>query len=374
MSAEHSQRLAPPPSPQSGGTAQGVAEMQNIAAPQAKALARDAFGREIPTQQTRSPFGSLDNTGQAGTKKKAKQAATETLGRRAGALADELDFPAFVSSLVHGTFDAIVDSSIRQMEAYADLISAVSKPLDEFTQENVTLNQARDWMVEQYPIDVGLVEENGGFSIAPTATGDDDFTEAPSWLADYGHENEPLSQEFLEETILPIAREKIAQQRLSSLATMVLMGMQRVIVKDGTIAARLRFRAAAADHAAIEYATNNDPATGDTEWGRRGTRQPAVTKVSTVGVNVQSDSELKAELFGDVKINFSSETIPLERFIDEAQRTLLERHSRQLQPSNISTPPVGSAPIQTPVEQVAQITTPPQQTPSRNDNEQGGVT
>lgn len=82
--------------------------------------------------------------------------------------------------------------------------------------------------------------------------------------------------------------------------------MNRVVVKDGTIAARLRFRAAAADHAKVDYAISDDPTSGGSEWGRRGSRtfSAPTTKVSTVGVNVQTDSELKAELFGDVKINF----------------------------------------------------------------------
>jgi hypothetical protein len=82
----------------------------------------------------------------------------------------------------------------------------------------------------------------------------------------------------------------------------------------------------------MQYATSSDPATGGEAWGRRGgASQPLPsTKVSTVGVNVQSDSELKAELFGEVKINFASETVPLDRFMDDAKRTLLERHSRSL--------------------------------------------
>src|ERR1700756_3919787 len=43
--------------------------------------------------------------------------ATETLAARTGALVNEVDFPGFVAQLVHGTFDAIVDASIRQMES-----------------------------------------------------------------------------------------------------------------------------------------------------------------------------------------------------------------------------------------------------------------
>lgn len=368
MSGNDSHRLAPPPAPVTGGASQYANNLSSIPV---KALARDAFGREIPAPQAQYPFASENNSGQTSLQKKTKKAATETLGQRVGALADELDFPTFVSSLVHGTFDAIVDSSIRQMEAYADLVSAVSKPLDEFAQENVTLNQARDWMVEQFPVDVGLVEENGEFILSPTSqNAEDELAESPGWLADFGHADEPLSKEFLEETILPIARKQVAQQRLSSLATMVLMGMQRVVVKDGSIGARLRFRAAAADQSAIEYATNNDPATGGTEWGRRGTRAPAITKVSTVGVNVQSDSELKAELFGDVKINFSSETIPLDRFVDEAQRTLLERHSRRLQPST-PLPSEISAPRQAAINHIGPTVSPEPTT--NNENDQGSA-
>src|SRR5215213_2741530 len=68
--------------------------------------------------------------------------ATATIAARAGALSDEIDFPGFVAGLVHGTFDAIVDASIRQMESYSSLVSAVAKTVDQFTEENVSPNQA----------------------------------------------------------------------------------------------------------------------------------------------------------------------------------------------------------------------------------------
>ena len=324
MSQSNSHRPLPPP-------------------PASYALARDAFGREIaePVQQPQGdPFEGL-----GGENKPKKESATDALGRRAGALSDELDFPAVGSSLVHGTFDAMVDSSIRQMQSFADLVAAVSKPLEQFKMENVTINQARDYMVEQHPRDVMLVGENGEFSLAPTAR--DSEAEPPGWLADYGHEGAELSAELLEEELLPIARERLAKGRLQTLSTMVLLGMNRIVIKDGTIGARLRFRAAAADHAAVQYATGNDPETGGSQWGGRGSAPGASTMVSTVGVNVQSDSELKAELFGEVKINFASETLPLDRFMDDAQRTLLERHSRKL-PTPPRAAPAAVVPIAAP--------------------------
>jgi hypothetical protein len=221
------------------------------------------------------------------------------------------------------------------MESFADLVAAVAKPLDQFTEENVTLNQARDWLVDQYPRDIQLEQEGSEFKVVPRpqASAGDDEPHSPAWLAEFEQEGQELSPELLEEQILPQVRTKVAKQRLQTLATMVLLGMNRVVVKDGSVAARLRFRAAASDHAAVQYAASDDPTGGrGSEWGERGSRAYSLpsTKVSTVGVNVQSDSELKAELFGEVKINFASETVPLDRFVDQAQRTILERHARTL--------------------------------------------
>lgn len=334
--------------------------------PVSDALARDAFGREIIDPNAHNDPLVGDSSEPA----KKKESATDALGRRAGNLADELDFPKFVASLIHGTFDAMVDSAIRQMEAYADLVAAVAKPLDQFTDENVSSNQARDYLVEHYPRDVMLVDTGSELQLAPIAQGEDSEPKSPRWLADYGAAGEELSAELLEERVLPAAREKVAKARLQTLATMVLMGINRIVVKDGTIGARLRFRAAASDRAAVQYASGGDPQTGSESWGMRSSASDPLpsTKVSTVGVNVQSDSELKAELFGEVKINFASETVPLDRFVDDAQRTLLERHSRAIPSAPAASPvrlvsstpePVAAAPAPPPAPPPAPTPAPP---------------
>ena len=206
----------------------------------AAAMARDAFGREIaapggpststPTDEPQSPFGG-DPGAEGSTAPKEK--ATDAIGRRAGALMDEIAFPTFVASLVHGTYDAIVDSSIRQVEGFAELVSAVSKPLEQFAAENVTAGQVRAWLVEQFPQDVTLIESGGSYTLAPLRSSDDDNAE-PAWLADFGAEGEGFSADVLEQQIVPAARNKVAQTRLSTLSTMVLLGMQRVVVKDGS--------------------------------------------------------------------------------------------------------------------------------------------
>ncbi|MEO9779047.1 MAG: hypothetical protein ABJH07_00095 [Sedimentitalea sp.] len=347
--------LPPPPPPRRGGTAA-------MATP----LARDIFGNEIvePVPRQDPPpavFGEMEQ-------KKPREKAVDALGRRTGALLDEIDFPSFVASLIDGTFNGITDSAIRQMEAYSDLIAAVAKPLDQFTEENVTRNQARDWLAEQYPNDVRLENAGPEYRLTPNTADPDDIAEPPSWLADFGLEGNDLSPEFLEDSLLPAARERVAQQRLSTLATMVLTGMNRVIVRDGTIGARLRFRASAQDNASLEFATSSDPGSGATEWGSRGSRRGAsVTKVSTIDVNAQSNSELEARLYGDVKINFASETLPLDRFMDQAELALLERHSRNRAAARATT-------VQQPARQTIPSSAPASALPAAPSPSDGGET
>src|SRR4051812_17390778 len=92
--------IGPPPTPRGA----------NSATPPANAMA-SPWNR---TPATAPPPPQTAAEPQSPSSKAAP--ATETIGRRAGSFTDEIDFPAFVASLIHGTFDAIVDASIRQMD------------------------------------------------------------------------------------------------------------------------------------------------------------------------------------------------------------------------------------------------------------------
>src|SRR5688572_17241070 len=49
-----------------------------------------------------------------------------------GELVKKVDFTKFVSGLIQGVFQAIVDSSIQQMRAYGELLANVAKTVDQF--------------------------------------------------------------------------------------------------------------------------------------------------------------------------------------------------------------------------------------------------
>jgi hypothetical protein len=117
-------------------------------------------------------------------------AVASAMAEAEGTTVREVDFPGFVRDLVHGTFDAIVDASIRQMEAYAELVAAVAQSVDRFLEENVSDDDARVWLDRTLPGIDGAGEATA--TLAPDA-----------------------------------ARRSIAKTRQQLLATMVLMGVNR---------------------------------------------------------------------------------------------------------------------------------------------------
>lgn len=272
-----------------------------------------------------------------------KPQATETIARRTGAMINEVDFPGFVAQLVNGTFDAIVDASIRQMESYSGLVSAVAKTVDQFTEENVTNNQARDWLATRYPGDVKLLMPDGERTepgLAPQVEGLE-----PAWLRDFGLEGEELTTELIEQRLLPDVRRRIGAERHQLLATMVMLGMNRVVIRDGSISAKVMFRAAARDAAGVHYATSSDPQ-AVAKWGERGsqTYNTQSTMVSTLDVNAQNESSVRADLFGEVKLNFVSETLPLERMADPVRIAMVQRNAPAIRATQAEPAPVVVAP------------------------------
>jgi hypothetical protein len=113
---------------------------------------------------------------------RAADAAGHTIAkssRPSSALVQAVDFPTFVADLIQGTFQAIVDATIEQMEAYTQLLESVAKSVDEFMHDLVC---------------------------------DDEKT-----------------------------RRKLAASRQQTLATMVLMGINRIVVTEGRITAGITY-------------------------------------------------------------------------------------------------------------------------------------
>jgi hypothetical protein len=256
----------------------------------------------------------------------ARRPGTEVLGERARAALDAVDFPSFVAELIQGTFQAVVDATSQQVRDYARLVADLSRTVDDFTRDNVSPNQARDWLTEQHPRDLTLVLPGPGSQEPPRVTPRDDAEPTPGWLADYGLAGAELTPELAEGAVLDAARRRLGEERMRTLATMVLMGINRIVIDDGQLRAKLQFHARAREKVTAEViAASGGQQAGIA--GRGGSHSAVSTMVSTVDVNAQADISMKAELVGEVALRFRTETFDLNNFADAPTVALITRHS-----------------------------------------------
>lgn len=272
----------------------------------------------------------------------------------------EVNFPKFVAGLIDGVFNAIVDASIKQMEAYAELVKNVAKSVDQFMKDNVTENQSRDYLVGRYP-DYLEIDLNGETPKVKPKEGHDEDS-LPDFFADLGLAApvESLDEETTEQMV-PFARRRIAMDRQQLLATMVLMGINRIVVTNGSINASVNFRLDTTDtvtrgfkrtaeqegmgwkstRPGLFHSWFSPSTTSDSEFGR--------FKVSTVqSDDSEATSKMYVDLAGKVSVNFKSETFPLEKMTDmlgfgQFQETLKEK-GKQSQTGAGTTPAAPQTP------------------------------
>jgi hypothetical protein len=298
----------------------------------------------------------------------------------AGALLNAVDFPNFVSGLIEGVFHAIVKSSIEQMEAYGRLVADVAKTLNQFRDENVSANQGRDHLVDQFPdlfeisMDTGSFGDAGGGPRVRMRDGVDEAT-ALQQVNSLPVEGGPLSSlddESIEEKLVPAARTQLATSRQQLLATMVLMGINRIVVTDGKISAKVMYDFQARDNfrfqksaTKFDYAkdtsgnlqtvrsgqgefeqeddrggsTYNRDKEGKVEKDYRGgsyyakgtykyTDQPVVTLASASQQATDAALQTRASLAGVVEVNFKSDYLPLEKMADSFQIGMIQNAAR----------------------------------------------
>ena len=256
--------------------------------------------------------------------------------RAAGATREMLGavaFPDFTASLIQGTFQAIVDSSIQQMEAYARLLAETAKTVDEFMADNISDDMARDHLTSNY----GDIFQKDMSSGAPQMTVSTSAVGAgglPTFLKDLGFDSPmDLDQQAVEEVVIPETRRTLAEMRHQSLATMVMMGINRIVVSDGEINAKLVFHVDASESMSLTF--NDYKPTNWTLAGKLGGNAFGASGivVNTTSLNAQSEVNMNAQLTGEVRVRFRSDYFPLERFADSAAIQLISSHARVAPPT-----------------------------------------
>jgi hypothetical protein len=285
---------------------------------------------------------------------------------------DAIAFPTFVAELIRGTFDAITQSSIKQMEAFGRLLGDVGRTVDDFMNQNISDNQARDWLAQSYPAYLRVELSGGGAPAAPQRAGGRqpragrgrasagragggragggagaagggpeahlvvvegaEDRPLPNWRADLGVSGKSsLDESWLEEKLVPAARRKLAQNRLQTLSTMVLMGMERITVTGGKLRATMAFHIDTSDFAREERATDLDfrtAASGSFGYGPwSASASVSFAYVSSTRNLSESEMNVAADLTSEVEIHFKSAPFPLERMAGPAALGQIVSHT-----------------------------------------------
>ena len=264
-----------------------------------------------------------------------------------GALVQKVDFPEFVGGLIKNVFQAIVDSSIQQMQAYGELLANVAKTVDQYARDNISENNSRDWLANKYPdalgVEIGNVsgELAEGSDGAPqqtaklTTTGDNPEEALTKISQDLAHlmprPVTDLSDPAEEARLVQAARLEIARGRQQLLASMVMLGINRIVVTDGLIHAKVIFDMRTSDTAArharasmvdqqkssvktdakLSYGGWFSPWKGS--MGIHTSNEHTATVQSSVDDTSESKAEVKAKLSGEVRVNFKSDYFPMDK-------------------------------------------------------------
>ncbi len=319
--------------------------------PEAVTLADRAGAAKDFTDLTKDDFGQT-----AQDKMKASGAVFAREGsEQLKQFVSTVDFPKFVSGLIDGVFTAINSNHMQQLNAYAELVKNVAKSVEDFMKDNVTTNNARDHLMNKYPGQFQLGFEDDGPKLQKNEAADD--SNMPDFFKDLGlpkPANTTIDNDTIENTLVPAVRRRMALDRQQLLATMVMMGVNRLVVTDGHIEASVLFDVNTKD--ALRRKQSKTGTFGGTQFSETYSGESGYENKSSDGglfgsifggdssssgkywykgqyddesVNLtvstarsedsQGKIDMHVKLAGKVNVNFKSDYFPMERMVDVMQ-------------------------------------------------------
>jgi len=300
----------------------------------------------------------------------------------AGEFLNQINFVDFVSGLIDGVFNSIVTSSIQQMEAYSKMVADVAKSLNQFRDENTTDDEGQDQLVEQFPdvFDVGPDEFSGSpdpkLKLKDNVDQDSALqrvSESLGSFVDGGTDSIDVSDPEAQAKLIKAARSHIATGRQQLLATMVLLGLNRIVVTNGKIAAKIMYdfnassqrtlsrTAQARDYArdssgnlallnegegeydsggkkkgnyegSYESGKSNYTGTYDSDYYTKGkykySQKPVMTAMSVASDAQVDQLTARANLSGAVEVNFKSDYLPLDKVATPEMMASIQMRSK----------------------------------------------
>ncbi|KAF1703626.1 hypothetical protein, partial [Pseudoxanthomonas suwonensis] len=275
----------------------------------------------------------------------------EAARRIAGTTRDVLgavSFPRFVTDLINGVFKAMLDANSQQMNQYVQLLNAVSASAEGFERTQFGLHQVRQWLADHFPESIEYDAPDPEDMPGPDNPMDaDELADLQEELANIklrlrGGGSMPSEEEIRAtlgippeesvsasnpEQLVPLARRYLARQRQQQLATMVMLGMQRIVIDSGRINASMRFhidtRSAASQDTGSEFGFMNrvkgSGSFGAGPWGVSAEAENTISYVSTERNQRTEEMNTDVDLNSSVELNFHTDYLPLNQMAAQAQ-------------------------------------------------------
>lgn len=239
-------------------------------------------------------------------------------GQLAGEFVENVDFPKFVRDLLKGVFDANLQVTLQQMEAYQKLLKTATKSVAEFA--NAIDNTAA----------FGYLAENNSddFSIDFDDKEQDAKGQPKTVLTNKQGEPVDIGDNAIKAKIMD-AKIAMAKEQRALLRETILMGITRLVVERGKVKASVLFDIKAgetinkADKAAMKEAHSSGTSMrasggligsifGGPSAGH--TRSDSKTQISISSAKSTATTSLEAKLAGEVEIIFKSDYFALDNF------------------------------------------------------------
>jgi pyruvate/2-oxoglutarate dehydrogenase complex dihydrolipoamide acyltransferase (E2) component len=313
----------------------------------AQPLALNGNDQIGPAFSDLSPRLDLPRLGLARAQSAGEKFSGVSAARVAGttqAILNAVSFPRFVTELITGVFRAVVDSSQEQMRSYVELLRNVAATTEGFADTSLSNFRARQWLADQFP---------GCFEVAQDEDEQPQPGEPPpeSTLRLRSGASFPSEQALRaslgippdqsvpsgdpERNLLPFARLALARQRQQMLATLVMLGMQRIVIESGRINASMRFhidtRSAAQEDEASRFALENEirasGSYGIGVWGASASMRNNIAYVSTQKTQTTEEMNTDLELNSSVELYFKSDYLPLDRLAGGEQQNRIRANT-----------------------------------------------